>query len=221
MNIGFVLFETLTQLDLTGPLQAMTHVPGAAVHLVGQSDAPVQTDTALTIPPTTTFDACPQLDLICVPGGLGVAAALSNVQLIDFVKSQAEQARYVTSVCTGAFILGAAGLLDGKKATCHWGYTHLLSSYGAVHTPGRVVRDGNVFTGGGVTAGLDFAITIVAEIAGEETAKAIQLAIEYDPAPPFECGHPDVASDEVKARLAPLYAQRGAEMAAAIEASKV
>jgi cyclohexyl-isocyanide hydratase len=144
--------------------------------------------------PTHTFADCPALDLICVPGGAeGVIAAANDRETVDFVRKQAGQAKYVTSVCTGAFILGAAGLLRGRRATTHWAFTDLLPLVGATHEKARVVKDGNVITAGGVTSGIDFGLSVVAEIAGEQTARTIQLGIEYDPAPPFSCGHPDRA----------------------------
>jgi cyclohexyl-isocyanide hydratase len=149
----------------------------------------------LNISPTHTFADCPPLDLICIPGGgNGVVAAANDQETIDFVRRQASQAKYVTSVCTGAFILGVAGVLRGRRATTHWAFTELLPLVGATHEKARIVRDGNVITAGGVTSGIDFGLSVVAEIAGEQTAQAIQLGIEYDPTPPFSCGHPDRAS---------------------------
>ena len=144
----------------------------------------MSTDAVLTLNPTVTFADCPPLDIICIPGGFGTDQAIRDEALIDFVKREGARARYVTSVCTGAFVLGAAGLLKGKKATTHWAYHAELARVGAIPTKGRVVRDGSVFTGGGVTAGIDFALTLAAEIAGEDFAKGIQLGVEYDPAPP-------------------------------------
>jgi cyclohexyl-isocyanide hydratase len=150
---------------------------------------------------------CPQLDLICIPGGFGVDQAMLDAEIIAFVQAQAKTARYVTSVCTGAFVLGAAGLLKGRRATTHWVYHADLAAVGAIPTQGRTVRDGNVFTGGGVTAGIDFALTLVAEIAGEALAQTIQLGLEYDPAPPVDSGSPDKAPagvlDAANARYAP------------------
>jgi cyclohexyl-isocyanide hydratase len=166
--------------------------------------------------PTTTFEDCPPLDLICVPGGFGVEHAMADPVLIAFLKEQAGQARYITSVCTGAFVLGAAGLLKDKQATTHWAYHSLLSEVGAIPTQGRVVRDGRVFTGGGVTAGIDFALTIVAEIAGQTIAQRIQLSIEYDPAPPFVGGSPQTAPGDILAGLAGFYAKRNLEFGPAV-----
>ena len=192
-RIGFVLFDNLTQLDFTGPLQVLHRIPGAEVHLVAKSLDPVQTDCGPFIMPSISMGDCPDLDLICIPGGFGIDDAMRDRDIIEFVRRQAAHAQYVTSVCTGAFILGAAGLLQGKRATTHWSYHDALARVGAVPTKGRVVRDGNTFTGGGVTAGIDFALTIVREIAGESVAQAIQLGLEYDPHPPVDAGSPHKA----------------------------
>lgn len=205
---GFVIFDNITQLDFTGPLQVLHRLPDSKVHIIAATRDPVMSDCGLALVPTMTFADCPQLDLICIPGGFGVEAVMADPVAIDFVRHQAATARYVTSVCTGAFVLGTAGLLKGKKATTHWAYHPMLASVGAIPTHGRVVRDGTIFTGGGVTAGIDFALTIVAEIAGEQVAQGIQLSIEYDPAPPFESGSPIKAPHDIVSRLAGSYAQR-------------
>ena len=193
-NIGFVIFPDLTQLDFTGPLQVLSRLPQSATHIVAKSAAPVPSDCGLGLVPTHTFANCPALDLICIPGGSeGVAGILNDGDTIEFVRHKASAAKYVTSVCTGAFVLGVAGLLKGRRATTHWAYTDLLPLVGASYEKARVVKDGNVITGGGVTAGIDFALSVIADIAGETTARKIQLGIEYDPSPPFDSGHPDKA----------------------------
>jgi cyclohexyl-isocyanide hydratase len=193
-NIGFVIFPDLTQLDFTGPLQVLWRLPQSATHIVAKSAAPVPSDCGLGLVPTHTFANCPPLDLICIPGGSeGVAGIINDRETIEFVRQQAGAAKYVTSVCTGAFVLGVAGLLKGRRATTHWAYTDLLPLVGATHEKARVVKDGNVITGGGVTAGIDFGLRVIAEVAGETAARKIQLGIEYDPAPPFDSGHPDKA----------------------------
>ncbi len=158
-------------------------------------------DRGLGILPTCTFDSSPPLDVICVPGGAGVGDALADVETVDFIRRQGEHAQYVTSVCVGAFLLGAAGLLKGRRAATHWAYVDLLPMVGARHEKGRVIRDGNVITAGGVTSGIDFAFVMVAELAGPEVAQAIQLGIEYDPFPPFDAGHPDKASEVATALM--------------------
>ena len=208
LTIGFLLFDDITQLDFTGPLQVLSRVPGAKVHLVGKTLDTVRTDCGPFILPDTTIEACPDLDLICIPGGFGVDAAMQDAEIVDFVKRQGAQARYITSVCTGAFILGAAGLLAGRQATTHWRYHELLTAFGAEPVKARVVRDGNLFTGGGVTAGIDFAFTVVVELAGETAAQAIQLGLEYDPHPPVDCGSPDKACVHVRGAVEQRFAPR-------------
>jgi len=205
LNVGFVIFPNLTQLDFTGPLQVLSRLPDSVTHIVAKSTEPVPSDCGLGLVPTHTFETCPQLDLLCVPGGAGVANAMVDAETIAFIRSQGQRARYVTSVCTGAFLLGVAGLLEGRRATTHWGYTELLPLVGATYEAKRCVTDGNVTTAGGVTSGIDFALALAAEIAGREVAESIQLSIEYDPDPPFRSGHPTLASDAVKARVAPRF----------------
>jgi cyclohexyl-isocyanide hydratase len=212
-NVGFVIFPDITQLDFTGPFEVLSRLatppsisaPSAfahsRTHIVAKSMQPVLSARGLGILPTCVFESCPQLDLICVPGGAGVVAAIADNQTVDFVRSQSARAHYVTSVCTGAFLLGAAGLLKGRRAATHWAYLDLMPLVGATHEKKRIVRDGNLFTSGGVTSGIDFAFSIVAELAGSEVAQAIQLAIEYDPSPPFDGGHPDKASDAAVALM--------------------
>ncbi|HET6926282.1 MAG TPA: DJ-1/PfpI family protein [Hyphomicrobiaceae bacterium] len=207
-NIGFVLFPNVTQLDLTGPLQVLHRLPEARAHIAAKSLTPVATDCGLSLVPTTTFAACEPLDLLCVPGGFGVSGAIADPDTIDFVRRQAARAKYVTSVCTGAFVLGVAGLLRGRRATTHWAYTDLLPLVGAVHAQARVVRDGNIFTGAGVTAGIDFALSVAAEVAGSEAAERIQLSLEYDPAPPFKAGNPRLATASVRERVSERFAAR-------------
>ena len=219
MNIVFVLFDNVTQLDFTGPLQFLSRLPGAKVHVVSKDGAAVKTDCGFSILPRSGFGQCPQADVLCVPGGHGVRDAIADQVIVDFVRQQANGADYITSVCTGAFILGAAGLLQGKKATCHWAYTHLLSLFGAMHQPTRVVHDGNVITAGGVTSGIDFALELIAAISGEDVARTIQLALEYDPAPPFGGGSLAHSKEETVRRLrADVYDQAAAEMEFAIKA---
>ena len=201
-NVGFVIFPDLTQLDFTGPLQVLARLPNSATHIVAKTQAPVPSDCGLGLVPTHTFATCPPLDLICVPGGSqGVVDAMADPDTIAFVRKQAAGAKYVTSVCTGAFILGVAGLLKGRRATTHWAFADLLPLVGATHEKARIVRDGNVITAGGVTSGIDFGLSVVAEIAGETAARTIQLGIEYDPAPPFDSGHPDRAPNAITSGL--------------------
>jgi cyclohexyl-isocyanide hydratase len=205
-KLGFVIFPDLTQLDLTGPLQVLARLPDSTTFIVAKSISPVPSDCGLSLLPTHTFANCPALDLICIPGGVkGAIGAIGDRETIDFVRRQASTAKYVTSVCTGAFVLGVAGLLKGRRATTHWAYTELLPLVGATYEKARIVQDGNLFTAGGVTAGVDFGLSIAAEIAGDTVARTIQLGIEYDPAPPFDSGHPDRAPEAIKAALVDRY----------------
>jgi cyclohexyl-isocyanide hydratase len=201
LQIGIVVFPKVTQLDFTGPLQVFSSLPGATVHLIWKRIEPVPSDSVLTVMPTTTFADCPQLDVICVPGGAGTDDMVVDEDVLEFLRTQAREAKYVTSVCTGSLVLGAAGLLRGYKAATHWTAMDYLAPYGAEPVKTRVCVDRNRLTGGGVTAGIDFALTLVSHLADRETAEMIQLRLEYNPAPPFSAGSPDTAPPEVIARL--------------------
>lgn len=214
VQIGLLLFPRMTQLDLTGPFEVFAKMPGARVLLLWKTLEPVETETGLRMLPYATLRDCPQLDVLCVPGGPGVNALMQDQEVLDFLRRQAQAARYISSVCTGSLVLGAAGLLRGKRATSHWNARDLLATFDAIPTSGRVVRDGNIFTGGGVTAGIDFALTMVAELAGKDVAQGVQLQIEYAPAPPFDAGTPETAPPDVlaavKARASGMRAEREA-----------
>jgi cyclohexyl-isocyanide hydratase len=201
IEIGLLVFPLVQQLDLTGPYEVFASWPQARVRLVGESGESVASSTGLRLTPTTTYADCPQLDVICVPGGAGVNALMRDERTLSFVRAQAKGARFVTSVCTGALVLGAAGLLRGRRATTHWASLDLLAAFGAVPVKARVVRDGELLTGGGVTAGIDFALTLIAELAGRDVAEAIQLNLEYAPEPPFAAGSPETARPEIVARV--------------------
>jgi cyclohexyl-isocyanide hydratase len=217
IEIGLLLFPRLTQLDMTGPYEVLSRIPGARVRLVAKTPEPVRADTGIVITPDCTYADCPPLDVVCVPGGPGVAPLMEDEEALEFLRRQAAGARYVASVCTGALVLGAAGLLRGKRATTHWASHDFLATLGAIPVKGRVVRDGTLFTGGGVTAGIDFALTMAAEMAGPEVAQSIQLQIEYAPEPPFQSGSPETAPapvvDSARARLAGMRVEREALMA--------
>ncbi|MDR5762611.1 DJ-1/PfpI family protein [Caballeronia sp. LZ035] len=221
LNIGLLLFPRVQQLDMTGPYDVFAQMTNARVHLVAKTREPVTSSAGMILTPDTTFDDCPPLDVICIPGGAGVGDLMEDDATLAFIRTQAANARYVTSVCTGSLVLGAAGLLRGKRATTHWAYHALLSELGAVPVQARVVRDGNLFTGGGVTAGIDFALTLVAELVGESEAQAIQLQLEYAPAPPFDAGDPALAPasvlERVRERSAPSLAARSAIVARVAE----
>jgi len=217
LQIGLLVFPKVQQLDLTAPYEVFASAPGTQVHLVWKDLEPITSATGLTLAPTVTFADCPALDVICVPGGGGINALLTDAEVLDFVRRQAAGARLVTSVCTGSLVLGAAGLLKGRRATTHWNAHDMLSRFGAIPVDGRVVRDGNLITAGGVTSGIDFGLTVLAELFGEVEAQTVQLAMEYAPAPPFSAGTPQEAPAEVLAlarqRLAPMRAEREAIIA--------
>ena len=213
LQIGLVIFPKVTQLDLTGPVQVFSSVPGAKVHLIWKRIEPVVSDSVLTLTPTTTLADCPQLDVVCVPGGLGTDDMVNDEEMLAFLRQQALGAKYITSVCTGSLVLGAAGLLKGYRAATHWTAMDFLREFGATPTNTRVCIDRNRVTGGGVTAGIDFALTLVSLLVDRRTAEAIQLRIEYNPAPPFNAGSPETAPAEIVAlirqRIAPSQARRG------------
>jgi cyclohexyl-isocyanide hydratase len=217
LQIGLLLFPRVTQLDFTGPLQVFSSVPGAVVHLIWKRIEPVPSDSVLTLTPTTTFADCPQLDVICVPGGFGTDELVNDEEVLDFLRRQAAGAKYVTSVCTGSLVLGAAGLLKGYRAATHWSAMEVLALFGATPTKTRVCIDRNRITGGGVTAGIDFALTLVSMLVDRTTAEAIQLRLEYNPAPPFNAGSPETAPAEV---LALLKERTASSQARRIEAAK-
>lgn len=217
MNVVFVLFSGVTQLDFTGPAQVLSRLPNAQVIVAARETTPIMTDSGFALLPTHRFADAPAADILCVPGGHGVTEALACAETIEFTRAQAAEARWITSVCTGAFILGAAGLLEGKRATTHWAYHHLLPLVGAMPVAERVVEDGRTITAGGVTAGIDFALTLAAREIGADFARAIQLSLEYDPAPPFDAGHPSRAGEEAVLSLRKrIYSAAAARMETAL-----
>jgi len=219
LQIGILLFPKVTQLDFTGPLQVFSSLPGTKVHLIWKRIEPVASDSVMMLTPTTTFADCPQLDVICVPGGFGTDDMVNDEEMLAFLRRQAEGARYVTSVCTGSLVLGAAGLLRGYRAATHWTAIDYLPAFGAIPARTRVCIDRNRVTGGGVTAGIDFALTLVSMLVDQRTAEAIQLRLEYNPAPPFNSGSPDTAPPEVmeliNQRIAPSQPRRAEAIARA------
>lgn len=198
-QIGLLVFPNITQLDMTGPLQVFASLPGTRVHLIWKSLEPVQSDTPLAIRPTTTLVDCPQLDVICVPGGYGTDDLLCDDEILDFLRRQAEGAKFVTSVCTGSIVLAAAGLLKGYRAATHWSAREALPMLGATISKERVCVDRNRITGGGVTAGIDLGLTVISYLVDQQAAEMIQLLLEYNPAPPFNAGSPDTAPTNVLA----------------------
>lgn len=211
-TIGLLLFPALTQLDLTGPYEVFARAPNTKVYLIWKSLDLVISDRGMAIQPTTTFEACPELDIICVPGGPGQINLMEDEEVLSFIRTQSQQAKLVTSVCTGSLVLGAAGLLNGYRATTHWASLEQLALMGAEPVNERVVRDRNRITGAGVTSGIDFALTVVSEMYGCDIAQNIQLHMEYDPAPPFHCGSPRTASKEqlkeAQEQVAPFIEKR-------------
>jgi cyclohexyl-isocyanide hydratase len=211
-RIGMLLFPRMTQLDLTGPYEVLARLPDTTVDLVARTLEPVTTDRGMRIVPTLTYATCPPLDIVMVPGGPGQQDLMEDEETLAFLRRQAAGARYVTSVCTGSLVLGAAGLLRGRRATCHWNALEHLALLGATPVAEKVVVDGNVVTGAGVTSGIDFALALAAILEGDETARDIQLGIEYDPEPPFQSGSPRTAApalvDKVRARGAALHRAR-------------
>ena len=219
IRIVFALFPGVTQLDFTGPHQVFSRLPGAEVILASRTGEPIEADGIIFAGLRRLADI-ERCDIVCVPGGFGTTDnAIADVEFLRELRRLADGARYVTSVCTGSLVLGAAGLLRGKRAACHWAWRELLPAFGAIPDPGRVVRDGNGVTGGGVTAGIDFALSLAAELAGTETAQAIQLGIEYSPAPPFEAWRSEIAPPGVLARVSERYAAGAAQRRATVEAA--
>lgn len=216
LRSGMLVFPNLTQLDLTGPYEVLARLPGSETLLLWKDLQPVRSELGLTLLPTTSFAECPPLDLVLVPGGPGMNPLLEDHEVLDFLRRAAATARYVVGVCTGSLVLGAAGLLQGRRATCHWMWREALQAFGAEPVAARVVVDGKFVTGGGVTAGIDFALAVVDEIGGRAAAEAIQLMVEYDPRPPFEAGAPERAPPAVLARVRALAEPMRREREAAL-----
>ncbi|BAZ51103.1 ThiJ/PfpI domain protein [Nostoc sp. NIES-4103] len=201
-HIGLVIYPGMTQLDITGPHQVFALIPNTSVHLLWKTLEPVTSNEGMTILPTNTFENCPSLDVLCVPGGaVGQVEMMRDTEVLEFLRQQGKTAKYITSVCTGSLILAAAGLLKGYRAACHWAFRDQLAMLGVEVATERVVVDRNRITGGGVTAGIDFGLTVAAQLCGEDTAKVIQLLLEYNPAPPFNAGSPENAGEAIVAQV--------------------
>jgi transcriptional regulator GlxA family with amidase domain len=196
-EVLFTLYPRVTQLDFTGPYEVFSRLPDARCVLASSRGGDIHAEGGLIFSDTVALASVQRCDLMCVPGGFGTVDALADEDFLNNLRRLAAQARYVTSVCTGSLLLAAAGLLQGKKAACHWAWRHLLAQFGVEADPARVVRDGSVITGGGVTAGIDMALTVMAEVAGPRFAQAVQLGLEYAPEPPYDCGRPERAAPEV------------------------
>ena len=200
LRFGILCFPKVQQLDLTAPYEVFASAEDATVHLVWKDLAPVRSASGLWLQPDTIFADAPRFDVLCVPGGAGVNALLDDAETLAFIRDQAATARFVTSVCTGSLVLGAAGLLSGRRATTHWNAHDFLAGFGAIPVKARVVRDGSLITAGGVTSGIDFGLAVIAELLGQEAAETIQLSLEYAPEPPFDAGTPETASPAVLAK---------------------
>jgi transcriptional regulator GlxA family with amidase domain len=213
-RIVFAIYPGMTHLDFTGPHQFLSRAPHSEVVVASPAGGAVEAD-GLTFGNTVKLSSVDRCDLICVPGGVVAAKVAQDAAFVSDIRRLALGAKYVTSVCTGSLILGAAGLLKGRRAACHWAWRDLLPLFGAIPDDARVARDGNIITGGGVTAGIDFALTVLAEIAGDDVAQAIQLGLEYAPAPPFDAGRPERAPPAIRAgyeaRLEKTKASRWAD----------
>jgi cyclohexyl-isocyanide hydratase len=186
IEIGILFYPGMTQLDVTGPFEVWARLPNVRVHLLWKRIEPVVSDVGLALLPTTTFADCPELDVFCIGGGPGQVNFMDDDEVIAFVRDKGGSARYITSVCAGCLILGAAGLLDGYKSACHWLMSDQLAAFGAIAVDERVVIDRNRISGGGVTAGIDFGFHVASELCGEDVAKKLQLMLEYQPEPPFD-----------------------------------
>ena len=218
VHIAFLLFPDVTQLDLTGPAQVLSRLGNAKIDLVAKTRDPVPTDAGFDLLPTATFDEVRTADILCVPGGFGTIAVMEDEPTLDWLRVTAENATWVASVCTGSLVLAAAGLLTGYKATSHWASRHQLAWFGAEPVAERIVFDRNRVSGGGVTAGIDFALALTAVIRGEDHAKFVQLTIEYDPHPPFDCGTPDKADVAMLAQYQAMVAARFPDRDAVVRA---
>ncbi|HTP61844.1 MAG TPA: DJ-1/PfpI family protein [Burkholderiales bacterium] len=206
-QIAFLIYPEFTALDMVGPHYMFTSLMGATVHLVAKTRDPVRSDAGLVFVPSAAFDECPRdLDILCVPGGSrGTLAAMEDPATMRFVRDRGSRARYVTSVCTGSLVLGGAGLLEGYRATSHWATKKLLPVFGATPADGRVVRDRNRITGGGVTAGIDFGLSLVGLLRDTQYAQGVQLLAEYAPEPPFDAGTPRRAPADVKDLMESMF----------------
>jgi transcriptional regulator GlxA family with amidase domain len=198
-SVVFALYPRVTQLDFTGPFEVFARLPQARCRLASVAGGTIEADGGITFAGVARLAEITECSLLCVPGGFGTVAALADQSYLFELRRLAAQAQYVTSVCTGSLLLAAAGLLRGKKAACHWAWRDLLTAFDVIPSPERIVRDGNVVTGGGVTAGIDMALSVIAQIAGADFAQTVQLALEYAPEPPFDCGRPERARPEIVA----------------------
>ena len=215
--IVFALYPRITQLDFTGPFEVFARLPGASCILASVDGGRIVADGGITFTGVVKLADIPGCALLCIPGGFGTLAALEDHGYLREIARLGRGAQYVTSVCTGSLLLAAAGLLRGRRAACHWAWRDLLPRLGVTPDEARVVRDGNVITGGGVTAGIDMALSVVAEIAGDDYAQAVQLSLEYAPQPPFDAGRPEAARPAILAAVRQRMASLAADRAAIVD----
>ena len=212
LHLGAILFPAMDQADFTGPFEVLSRLPNSRFHILAKDAQPIRDAKNLILTPETTFEQAPQLDVLLLPGGAGVNAVMEDQKTLEFVRRQAAGAKLLMTVCTGAFIAGAAGLLKGRRATTHWASHHFLQQFGATPVNERVVVDHNLVTTAGVTAGFDGALRLAALLRGEAVAQEIQLYIQYAPEPPFNCGDPSTAPPEIlrssRQKIQPVISQR-------------
>lgn len=201
LEIGFLIYPGVTQLDCVSASEVLAFIPNANTQMVWKAVQPITTDRGFVMVPNVDFENCPDLDVICVPGGMEQLSTMGDAEVMAFLRRQGQQAQYVASVCTGSLMLGAAGLLEGYRSACHWAFLDLLEAFGAIPSGERVVVDRNRFSGAGVTSGIDLALTLAAAIAGDNVAKQIQLALQYDPQPPFDAGAPAAAGPALVSKV--------------------
>ena len=216
MQVNIIVIRDMVQLDITGPFEVLARTPGWNVDLVATSMEPVRTDRGLTILPTRTRETASPSDILVVPGGTGIDHAMLDPSWIAYTRSEADRAKYVFGICTGSLLLAAAGALRGRKAGAHWQARDLLAKFGVTPSDERMTIDGKFYTSGGVTSGIDMALRVVADVAGETTARKIQLAIEYDPAPPFAGGTPFTSPPEIVAAVLESSSERRADREAKV-----
>lgn len=215
MQIGFLAYPDVTALDLVGPYEVLTRLPGAECRVVAATTEPIRSHHGLRLLPDLSFEDAPQFDLLCVPGGPGQEACMEDARLLQFLRDQAPTAKWMAGVCTGALILGAAGLLKGYRATTHWRYRDCLADLGGIPVRKRVVSDRDRITAAGVSAGIDMGLFLAALLSGEQVAQMIQLQLEYDPQPPFRAGAPEQIEEEllenIEVETQPVYERRRAQ----------
>ena len=218
ISVAFLVFPNVTQLDLTGPAQVLSRLGNVTLNLVWKNKEPVPTDAGFSLLPTATFEEVEAANILCVPGGFGTMEMMQDKDVHAWLRKIAAEADWVTSVCTGSLVLGAAGLLKGYRSACHWASIDQLAYFDAIPVRERIVEDRNRFSGGGVTSGIDFALALAARIRGEDFARFIQLSIEYDPHPPFDAGSPDKVPPHILERYHKMVEKAAPDRDATVKA---